>query len=353
MKKKIVFLLIALLALTMCLTLVACEPPVTPPDEDDIDPSTPPTASEYNVTFDSDSPIPFTGFNTKVKHGEKVAQPTPIPQKTGYTFNHWYVSGSGSTVAYDFNAEVTADLALIAAYSADTFKNTLYLYEKADEASFEGKVSYPESVEGEDGIKLADAMELTYNQDTIGGDGIIPVTTDEDDYFVYWYYYGTEDEDGVVTPISFESNDTSILPEGVNAEDVKAYMLTDWMDKGSTATQTLLSYYSYTTSLTLFARWYSNTPEINVTFMKEANTAEDNTAFSVEAFQQRYPITKAWIDTKEHTLATNGGFVKDGYAVKYWYSLDADGKEVKFVFDDDATEEDDETFTRVYTDLTL
>ena len=80
------------------------EKPVTPPAED-----------AFTVTFDANGGSVVDPVT--VKYGEKVAAPA-VPTRDGYTFAGWTSDKEGKQ-AYDFDAEVTADLTLYAQWTAN------------------------------------------------------------------------------------------------------------------------------------------------------------------------------------------------------------------------------------------
>lgn len=93
MKRAISLILTVALAVTVGLVAAACN------DK----PSA--GATEYTVTFDYNYDGAPAPAEQTVKSGEKATKPTD-PTRSGYRFNGWHYLG----VAYDFNAEVTADI---------------------------------------------------------------------------------------------------------------------------------------------------------------------------------------------------------------------------------------------------
>ena len=71
----------------------------------------------YTVTFDADGGSAVE--SQEIKEGEKATAPAD-PTKEGYTFAGWY---AGET-AYDFGAAVTADVALKAKWTLNTYTVT-------------------------------------------------------------------------------------------------------------------------------------------------------------------------------------------------------------------------------------
>ena len=72
------------------------------------------TENKYTVTFDT------KGGNTiapvTVKEGEKVAEPSPLPTKEGFTFDGWYTDDTYTT-KYNFEDAVTKNITLYAKWN--------------------------------------------------------------------------------------------------------------------------------------------------------------------------------------------------------------------------------------------
>ena len=67
---------------------------------------------EHTVTFDSNGGSAVAPQD--VLDGETATEPDPAPTKDGYTFHEWQLSG----VAYNFSTPVTADITLVADWTA-------------------------------------------------------------------------------------------------------------------------------------------------------------------------------------------------------------------------------------------
>ena len=89
---------------------------------------------EHTVTF-----VPNNGEeNTteRVIHGEKVAQPNPAPEKTGFTFKGWYLGDA----EYDFNTPVTSDITLTAEWERNNYSYLIEYYRQVE--TKDGSVAY-------------------------------------------------------------------------------------------------------------------------------------------------------------------------------------------------------------------
>ena len=75
------------------------------------------TKPRYEVSFNTDGAGEIDSLT--VKEGESIAAPT-APEKTGYTFAGWYIGDA----EYDFTAPVTANVALVAKWQANTYSFT-------------------------------------------------------------------------------------------------------------------------------------------------------------------------------------------------------------------------------------
>ena len=95
------------------------------------------TIKQYTVTFDSNGGSAVDV--QKVEHGKTASMPDPAPTKEGYTFVGWYLGEK----EYDFETEVTADIALTAKWEAASYTVTLD-ENYAGGNSFEITVTYDE-----------------------------------------------------------------------------------------------------------------------------------------------------------------------------------------------------------------
>lgn len=91
------------------------------------DPVTPGTddvctiAHNWVVTFNPDNGEP--AFTQNVEYEGKAIKPTPDPEKTGYTFDGWYLGDE----KYDFSAAVEQNITLTAKWQKKTFTVKYYL----------------------------------------------------------------------------------------------------------------------------------------------------------------------------------------------------------------------------------
>ncbi|WP_264990082.1 InlB B-repeat-containing protein [Lysinibacillus piscis] len=72
-----------------------------------------PVMNTVSFEVNGGSPMP----NQSVVHGNKVAEPIPVPTKAGYIFNGWYIN-SALTQIFNSNTLITADITLYAKWTA-------------------------------------------------------------------------------------------------------------------------------------------------------------------------------------------------------------------------------------------
>ena len=121
--------------------------PVEPTPEEPTQPVEPTPVVEYSVTFVVDGKEEVV----KVKENEKAAKPVD-PVKEGFEFAGWYTD-EACTSAYDFEAQVTADLKLYAKFNEKVVKKYTVTF------IVEGEVVYTEEVEeGKDATLPADPV---------------------------------------------------------------------------------------------------------------------------------------------------------------------------------------------------
>lgn len=291
--------------LLVAVTLAACNNNGTGSNGTTEDDGKEPETATFSVTFNTDGGSSLSDFNTKVKYGQTVAEPTKdgrpvIPTKTGYTFNGWTL-GNTSTAFVFSTTQITTDTTIKASWVARTYNLTVSLTDgdNVDPSTV--------SLKNTAGDALT-SLPVTFNSKSSLQ---IPEITDPNDYFVYWYY----------------------------KEDGKNVPLTVWATKGLTGNITLSKAYAFDKELTIYAMWHSCLPEYTVTYDANGGTLTSATG----------------IDVKENdgviapTIPT-----KDGYEFDYWYfkkTVNEVETEVKFVFDDTAVTTDD--FTEVSEDITL
>lgn len=283
--------LFALVAALLAVALVACNPDKT--DGTGGDGGKTPTPTTYSVTFDSNgAATDFSEYNqTGLAYGSLVTEPPTKPYKTGYEFNYWETSDGKQF--YFATDTVKADLVLKAHYTAKTYKH--------DVTSFltDGKWSY------EGGTVTAPAegsFVTTYNS----SDATIPVpaTDNENDWFVYWYYYDGEEQ----------------------------VRLTEWAEKGATSVK-LAAKYTVDRVLTVYPMFHSQLSDADVNFM-QTESASSGMVISVKL-------------NDTFNLSQVPEISRDGYDFVEWYYVvitkDADGNEkrteIAFAFFDDVNED--------------
>ena len=79
------------------------------------------SADKYVITFNTNggSPIPQI---QNLSDGQKVSKPAQNPQKTGYTFKYWALTGTSTE--YDFNSTVNKSITLTAVYEINKYTVT-------------------------------------------------------------------------------------------------------------------------------------------------------------------------------------------------------------------------------------
>ena len=111
MKKIIRVLFVAVLISIGSFVLCACNSDNDTPSSEDV------TYPVYTIMFDTDGGSEIAPVQSDSKTG-KISRPED-PQKPGYTFIDWFPSGS-SSIAYNFDSIVTADMTLRAVWERDT-----------------------------------------------------------------------------------------------------------------------------------------------------------------------------------------------------------------------------------------
>ncbi len=293
MKKHLSLILILALCLTLMFTFVACDQSKDPNaggnsgSEDNSH-----ETALFDVIFNSNGDTSFAEYNQKVAFGEKAKVPrnnlgkVAVPTKMGHTFKFWAL-GSDLDKSYDFNAPITEKTSLQAIYEANKYSHTINLYEPQDEAIYNDKVS------------IDDEIVSTYNKK----DEIFAVATTSDpaDHFVYWYYYKNNDTTG------------------------DKIQLSTWADKGDSSVKSI-SKYSEIASQTIYAMWFSNLPDVTVTFDTDGGT--DIAQISTKLFNS--------IDKPSEPTRNNYEFLKWSLV-----GTDEDGNETltDFVFNQDISDE--------------
>lgn len=271
----------------------------------------------FTVTFDSNGGLTdFSEYNlTGVKYGSLISPPTnkngeeAKPSKTGYKFDYWQTSDDNE---FHFDTDrVTSNLKLTAHYTPITYTH--------DITSFlaDGKWTY------QDGhtVSVPEDGKFVTTFDSDSATIAIPTTTDENDYFVYWYYLDTVDGKEVEVP------------------------LTQWASKGATSV-VLTGKYTVPRTLTLYPKFYSQLPDYTVYFRAD-ELGETPSSGSVLIKQNDNVF-----------LSTVPVVTRDGYDFCYWYyvvtSKNDDGEEVRseveFVFFDENAE-DNKAATKVTKEL--
>lgn len=106
----------------------------------------------YDVVFSYNYVGAPTSTITKVKEGNKVAQPS-IPIRYGYTFNGWHIEEVGSSL-YDFNTQVTKQLTLYAQWEISFYVITYKYILNSEELTHEVKEVTPNIYVGSDAIPM-------------------------------------------------------------------------------------------------------------------------------------------------------------------------------------------------------
>ena len=105
--KKVFTLIAAILALTC----MACKGTIVD------------NSQNHTVTFQTNGADSIS--SKSVEDGEKVSEPDPAPQKSGYDFMGWYTDSSFTT-KYDFDTPVTSNITLYAKWKIQTFSIVFY-----------------------------------------------------------------------------------------------------------------------------------------------------------------------------------------------------------------------------------
>lgn len=186
------FLLLALLLVSLAVSVTACGG-----DSDTPDVPTPDGKTEFTVTFTGDGLLPTTQTIAK---GGTALRPKD-PEKTGYTFAGWFAEGSDT--AYDFSTPVTADLTLVARFTevtgVGTKENPYYIRTAEDLMLFADRLNHP----GEDDnakylkayFRLAADIDMAGRDWTPAGQ-IVTLNEGEEDEITYNGFSGTFDGAG-------------------------------------------------------------------------------------------------------------------------------------------------------------
>lgn len=293
----------------------------------------------YSVFFDTDGGHMLNGGSaetlTGVKYGSKIENPGS-PTKPGYTFKYWSKGGE----EFDFATDViTGNTTLTAEYTPNEYEPVIKLYDEnyGKYGSVQGQVNPYEDGDitlAQNGDGETGRIVVQYGSDK-PVEMVIPQSNDEDDRFVYWYYYDT------------------VTEKDDNGEDVTKTVIvpfTEWAEKDTASEDiTLAEKYTFLKGEepVLYPMFHSQLPDVTVTFDANGGTfVEPSVSLKENDF-----IYKSVMDGL-------GNPEREGYEFLYWYYETTDKDDVvtetEFVFYDDVTEgADNKTAAKVTYDITL
>lgn len=336
-KKSAITVLTLILALLACV-LVACNPDQGETGSGNqggggLDDAT------YSVFFDTDGGYMLNGGSaetlTGVKYGSKIENPGS-PTKPGYTFKYWAKGGEEFNFATDV---ITANTTLTAQYTPNEYEPVIKLYDEnygkygsvqgQTNPYKDGDITLAQNGDGETG-----RIVVQYGSDK-PVEMVIPQSNDEDDRFVYWYYYDT------------------VTEKDDNGKDVTKTVIVPFTERAEkdAAAEDIMLAEKYTflkgEEPVLYPMFHSQLPDVTVTFDANGGT-----------------FTQPSLDLKEKDViykSVMDGFgipEREGYEFLYWYYETTDEDDVvtetEFVFYDDVTEgADNKTAAEVTSDITL
>ncbi len=316
MKKNLLLLITVLILATA--VLVACNGE-TATSPDDATPSTPsyPTPVTFTVTFDSNGGTSVSDQNLSgIEYGQSIAKPAVTPTKRGYDFVEWALS-DGTAVNFDTYV-VTANVTIKATWKAKSFNNVGYLTDEKLKANIGGigeeqTVSsyYGDSVdlldsEGSSLVTVVDgvrtvSLSTTYQDASTSSRLTLPVptTSNEDDYFVYWYCY----------------------------EGNEIVQLSNRLEKGSIVTTVeLADAYNYDEAKDIYAMWHSSLKDVVVSYRDGVDDGSANLITSGTTVKDGDYLTAPETPTRNGYKFNEWTY---NYAVDGEYVLEDDEKVVK------------------------
>ena len=226
-----------------------------------------PDPATHTVHFDAGEGDPLgNDFDVTVTHGGTVESPKlngePLsPTRLGYTFAGW-VDEDGDDFIFSDTADdgetptvVNDDVTVSATWTPNTYTHTLVTSGNCENNPYGGDKAnggwtYPDGTvtvpAGED--EKDPSFVTIYGTKKTSGDIPVAVSSDENDWMVYWYYVTVEkDADGnnVVTEVPFTTSRTS---------------------KNDTSKPELLGNFTQTTTLVLYPKMHSQLTDVTLSF---------------------------------------------------------------------------------------
>ena len=292
-----------------------------------------PDPATHTVHFDAGEGDPLgNDFDVTVTHGGTVESPKlnngePLrPTRLGYTFTGWVDEDGDDFIFSDTAGEgetptvVNNDVTVSATWTPNTYTHTLVTSDNCADYPYDGDEAnggwtYPDDgstvpdgstvtvPDGEDG--KAPSFVTIYGTKEASGDIPVAVSSDEDDWMVYWYYVTVEkDADGnnVVTEVPFTTSRTS---------------------KGDTSALKLLGNFTQTSELVLYPKMHSQLTDVTLSF----DGGEDGSSEYVAKVGDKVAADAVDDPTRE------------GYTFEGWYFKvttgegdDKETTEYKFIF---------------------
>ena len=227
-----------------------------------------PDPATHTVHFDAGEGDPLgNDFDVTVTHGGTVESPKlnngePLrPTRLGYTFTGWVDEDGDDFIFSDTAGEgetptvVNNDVTVSATWTPNTYTHTLVTSDNCEDYPYGGDeanggwtytggtVTVPDGEGGK-----APSFVTIYGTKETSGDIPVAVSSDENDWMVYWYYVTVEkDADGnnVVTEVPFTTSRTS---------------------KDDTSKPELLGNFTQTSSLVLYPKMHSQLTDVTLSF---------------------------------------------------------------------------------------
>lgn len=281
----------------------------------------------YTVTFDADGGTPEPEKKS-VEYNKEVEEPTPAPQKDGYTLKGW--CKEGTTDLYNFSTKVTENITLKALWEENSATATVTFTVKDDAGSVVGgaqiKIDGKTKETLSDGTVAIDGLpkkaDLAYEVTKVGyvsASGTIDLTAGDKQETVTLErvtYTVTFDSDGgsAVDKQNVKYNEKATEPKP--APNREGFMFNGWYLDGATES------YDFTkpvnADITLKAKWDENGTVPQPTIYTVAFDSDGGSAVEAQTVKAGEMATKPADPTKDGS--TFKGWCKEGTTELYDFS---------------------------------
>lgn len=289
------------------------------------------------VSFNSDGGSDVAS-QTVIKGG-KAVEPA-APEKEGYDFAGWQLNGA----AYDFSAEVTADIELTATWTEKTYTVTLptsvdYEVKTADgydttvkyDGSYAFTVEYADGVDGENAVVTANGETLTPD-----ASGLYTVENIKSDVYISVNVAGTQEPVLYTVRFNYFHGDDAVSVANVVAEggsvtapadtDRYAYRFLGWYDNAEGTGEAVTDFTNITADAEYFAVYEQN-PLADYTFGEHTVT---DSAYGIGFKEVKIEVVKndaGYMDRDVYVIAA--AQLKDGSTVLFYVPVYVEKGEAK------------------------